>query len=131
LLEKLAATTGCAELFERLRGLTERVLVLGDGGAGARLAHEWIDEQLADPLPADVVEVVRSVSPFLVDEPVLEQGFHAWATSIHPAAAEFLDEISRAAAARGVEHLSVIVLPAAERRATRTAGSSARQATRP
>jgi DNA-binding transcriptional MerR regulator len=113
LLEKLAATTGCAELFERLRGLTERVLVLGDGGAGARLAHEWIDEQLADPLPADVVEVVRSVSPSLVDEPVLEQGFHAWATSIHPAAAEFLDEISRVAAARGVEHLSVIVLPTA------------------
>jgi DNA-binding transcriptional MerR regulator len=114
LLENLAATSGCAELFERLRGLTERVLVLGDeGGAGARLAHEWIDEQLADPLPADVVEVVRSVSPSLVDEPVLEQGFHAWATSIHPAAAEFLDEISRVAAARGVEHLSVIVLPTA------------------
>jgi DNA-binding transcriptional MerR regulator len=114
LLEKLAATTGCAELFERLRGLTERVLVLGDdGGAGARLAREWIDEQLADPLPADVVEVVRSVSPSLVDEPVLDQGFHAWATSIHPAAAEFLDEVSRVAAARGVEHLSVIVLPTA------------------
>jgi DNA-binding transcriptional MerR regulator len=112
LLEKLAATTGCTELFERLRGLTERVLVLGDeGGAGARLAHEWIDEQLADPLPADVVEVVRSVSPSLIDEPVLERGFHAWATSIHPAAAEFLDEISRVAAARGVAHLSVIVLP--------------------
>jgi DNA-binding transcriptional MerR regulator len=112
LLEKLAATAGCAELFGRLRGLAERVLDLGDDdGAGARLAREWIDEQLADPLPDDVVEVVRSVSPSLVDEPVMDQGFHAWATSIHPAAAEFLDEISRVAAARGIEHLSVIVLP--------------------
>jgi DNA-binding transcriptional MerR regulator len=115
LLEKLAATTGCAELFGRLRGLAERVLDLGDDdGAGARLAREWIDEQLADPLPDDVVEVVRSVSPSLVDEPVMGQGFHAWATSIHPAAAEFLDEVSRLAAARGVEHLSVIVLPTAQ-----------------
>jgi DNA-binding transcriptional MerR regulator len=115
LLEKLAATAGCAGLFERLRGLAERVLDLGDDdGAGARLAHEWIDQQLADPLPADVVEVVRSVSPSLVDEPVMDQGFHAWATSIHPAAAEFLDEVWRVAAARGVEHLSVIVLPAAD-----------------
>lgn len=114
LLEKLAATAGCAELFGRLRGLAERVLDLGDDdGAGARLARKWIDEQLADPLPDDVVEVVRSVSPSLVDEPVMDQGFHAWATSIHPAAAEFLDEVSRLAAARGVEHLSVIVLPTA------------------
>lgn len=111
LLEKLAATAGCAELFERLRALADRVLELGDDDAAAQLARDWVTDQLADPLPADVVEVVRTVSPTLAGEPVIGQGFHAWATSINPAAARFLEEVARVADERGIDHLSVIVLP--------------------
>ena len=39
------------------------------------------------------------------------QGFRAWAGSIHPAAAHFIDEIAVQTAARGLEAVSVIVLP--------------------
>jgi DNA-binding transcriptional MerR regulator len=114
LLENLAATPGCAELFDRLRRLAVRVVELGDDDAAAvRLAEDWITEQVAEPLPDDVVDVVRSVSPMLADEPVLVQGFHAWAASITPAAAQFLAEVDRLTAARTLDHLSVIVLPRA------------------
>ena len=118
LLEKLAHTAGCAELFGRLRYLAGRVLALGDddgdgdGEAAERLAREWVASQLDDPLPTDVVDVVRSEFPALASEPVIVQGFPAWATSINPAAARFLDEVARLSAQRGVDVLSVIVLPA-------------------
>jgi len=114
LLEKLAHTAGCAELFGRLRYLAGRVLALGDddGEAAERLAREWVTSQLDDPLPADVVDVVRSEYPTLASEPVIVQGFPAWATSINPAAARFLDDVARLSAQRGVDVLSVIVLPA-------------------
>jgi DNA-binding transcriptional MerR regulator len=114
LLEKLAHTAGCAELFGRLRYLAGRVLALGDddGEAAERLALEWVASQLDDPLPTDVLDVVRSEFPALASEPVIVQGFPAWATSINPAAAQFLDEVARLSAQHGVDVLSVIVLPA-------------------
>jgi hypothetical protein len=40
------------------------------------------------------------------------QGFRAWAGSINPAAAHFIDEIALQTAQRGLEAVSVIVLPA-------------------
>jgi hypothetical protein len=40
------------------------------------------------------------------------QGFRAWAGSINPAAAHFIDEIALQTARRGLEAVSVIVLPA-------------------
>jgi DNA-binding transcriptional MerR regulator len=114
LLEKLAHTAGCAELFGRLRYLAGRVLALGDddGEAAERLALEWVASQLDDPLPTDVLDVVRSEFPALASEPVIVQGFPAWATSINPAAAQFLGEVARLSAQHGVDVLSVIVLPA-------------------
>lgn len=113
LLEKLARTAGCAELFARLRHLAARVLALGDDDeeAAEQLAREWIASQLDDPLPTDVADVVRSEYPTLASEPVIVQGFRAWATSINPAAAHFLDEVARLAALRGLDALSVVVLP--------------------
>jgi hypothetical protein len=43
---------------------------------------------------------------------VIVQGFRAWAASISPAAALFIEEIAQQTARRGVEAVSVIVLPA-------------------
>jgi hypothetical protein len=45
---------------------------------------------------------------------VIVQGFRAWARSINPAAALFLEEIAAQTAQRGLEAMSVIVLPTAK-----------------
>ncbi|WP_406814735.1 MerR family transcriptional regulator [Mycobacterium sp. M23085] len=113
LLSELAETRGHQVLFDRLRDLAADVIALGDDDAAAgQLARGWIDQQLADPLPDDVVGVLRGVQPLLERDPVIVQGFRAWAGSISPAAARFIEEIARQTARRGVEAVSVIVLPA-------------------
>lgn len=113
LLERLAETPGHQVLFDRLRKLAADVVALDEReSAATELARSWIDQQLADPLPADVVAVLREVQPLLTNDPVIVQGFRAWAGSISPAAARFLDEISRQTARRGLQTVSVIVLPA-------------------
>ncbi|WP_077103161.1 MerR family transcriptional regulator [Mycobacterium terramassiliense] len=114
LLERLAETPGHQVLFDRLRKLAGDVVALDEReSAAAELAQSWIDQQLADPLPDDVVAVLRGVQPLLTHDPVIVQGFRAWAGSISPAAARFLDEIARQTARRGLQAVSVIVLPAA------------------
>jgi DNA-binding transcriptional MerR regulator len=113
LLAQLAETPGRRVLFDRLRRLAGDVIALGENRTAAtELARSWIDQQLADPLPDDVVSAVRGVQPFLEHDPVIVQGFRAWAGSINPAAAHFIDEIAAQTARRGVEAVSVIVLPA-------------------
>jgi DNA-binding transcriptional MerR regulator len=113
LLARLAETPGRQMLFERLRKLAADVIALDENNsAAAELARTWVDQQLADPLPGDVVNVLRGVQPLLEHDPVMVQGFRAWAGSIGPAAADFLDEIAAETARRGVEAVSVIVLPA-------------------
>ena len=112
LLEQLAETPGRRVLFDRLRKLAGDVIGLGEHPtAASELARRWIDEQLADPLPDDVVAALRGVRPLLERDPVMVQGFRAWAGSINPAAAHFIDEIARQTAGRGLEAVSVIVLP--------------------
>jgi DNA-binding transcriptional MerR regulator len=111
LLEQLAATPGRAVLFERLRTLASHVTALRDNDAAVQLAHTWIDEQLAEPLPKDVVRALRLVLPMLEHDPVVVAGFHTWAASISPAAARFIDEIADVVARRGLDAVSVIVLP--------------------
>ncbi|MGV0044776.1 MerR family transcriptional regulator [Mycobacterium colombiense] len=113
LLSQLAETPGHEVLFDRLRGLAADVVALGDDDAAAPdLARRWIDQQLADPLPGEVVRVLRGVQPLLERDPVIVQGFRAWAGSISPAAAHFIDEIAQQTARRRVDAVSVIVLPA-------------------
>ncbi len=113
LLAQLAEAPGREPLFDRLRGLAGEVIALADNDAAAtELARSWIDRQLADPLPGDVVEVLRGVQPLLERDPVIVQGFRAWAASISPAAAHFLDEVAAQTARRGLDAVSVIVLPA-------------------
>jgi DNA-binding transcriptional MerR regulator len=113
LLEQLAQTPGRRVLFDRLRKLAGDVIALGeDLTAAQELARTWIDHQLADPLPGDVVSALRGVQPLLEHDPVIVQGFRAWAGSINPAAAHFIDEIAIQTARRGLEAVSVIVLPA-------------------
>jgi DNA-binding transcriptional MerR regulator len=112
MLEELARTPGREVLFDRLGALAADVVALGeDDDAAVALAHSWIDEQLRHPLPADVVAVLRSVQPRLEHDPVIVQGFRAWAASITPAAARFLDEVAGLAARRGLDALSVIIVP--------------------
>ncbi|BBY04921.1 MerR family transcriptional regulator [Mycobacterium noviomagense] len=112
LLEALAETPGRQIFFDRLRRLARDVVALDENPAAAiALAHRWIDEQLTDPLPDDVVGVLRCVQPLLEHDPVIVQGFRTWAESITPAAAHFIDEIAREAARRGLVTVSVIVLP--------------------
>ena len=112
LLAQLAETPGGEVLFERLRKLAGEVISLDENDSAAtELARTWIDEQMADPLPDDVVSVLRGVRPLLEHDPVMVQGFRAWAGSISPAAADFIDEIARQTARRGLEAVSVIVLP--------------------
>ncbi|GBE65130.1 hypothetical protein MFM001_15920 [Mycobacterium sp. MFM001] len=114
LLEELAETPGRDVLFDRLRKLAGEVVALGENDAAAtELAHTWIDQQVADPLPDDVVDALRCVQPLLERDPVIVQGFRTWAASITPAAAHFIDELTREAARRGLETVSVIVLPPA------------------
>lgn len=92
------------------------MITLGENrSAASKLAHRWIDEQLADPLPDDVVGALRGVRPLLEHDPVIVQGFRAWAGSINPAAAHFIDEVAAQAARRGLQAVSVIVLPAASK----------------
>ncbi|OBB99097.1 MerR family transcriptional regulator [Mycobacterium sp. 852002-40037_SCH5390672] len=113
LLSQLAETPGHEVLFDRLRNLAADVIALGEDDSAAReLAHNWIDRQLADPLPDDVVGVLRGVQPLLEHDPVIVQGFRAWAGSISPAAARFIEEIAQQSARLGLEAVSVIVLPA-------------------
>ncbi|OBH44005.1 MerR family transcriptional regulator [Mycobacterium mantenii] len=115
LLSQLAETPGREVLFDRLRDLAADVIALGEDVAAAeKLARRWIDQQLADPLPDDVVAVLRGVQPLLEHDPVIVQGFRAWAGSISPAAARFIAEIAQQTACRGLEAVSVIVLPAPE-----------------
>jgi DNA-binding transcriptional MerR regulator len=112
LLAQLAEAPGHQVLFDRLRKLAGDVISLDENNsAAAELARAWIDRQMADPLPDDVVSVLRGVRPLLERDPVMVQGFRAWAGSISPAAADFLDEIARQTALRGLEAVSVIVLP--------------------
>jgi DNA-binding transcriptional MerR regulator len=112
LLAQLAETPGRRVLFDRLRKLAGDVIALGeDLTAAQELARTWIDRQLADPLPDDVVGALRGVQPLLEHDPVIVQGFRAWAGSINPAAAHFIDEIALQTAKRGLEGVSVIVLP--------------------
>jgi DNA-binding transcriptional MerR regulator len=112
LLAQLAETPGRRVLFDRLRKLAGDVIALGeDLTAAQELARTWIDRQLADPLPDDVVGALRGVQPLLEHDPVIVQGFRAWAGSINPAAAHFIDEIALQTAKRGLEAVSVIVLP--------------------
>lgn len=114
LLAKLAETPGRNVLFDRLHRLTVDVVALGENHSAAlQLANEWIEQQLADPWPHDVVDVLRRVQPELENDPVIVQGFHAWAASITPAAADFIGAMSRETARRGLVAISVIVLPAA------------------
>lgn len=116
LLAQLAETPGRQVLFDRLRNLAGDVIRLGDDRVAAtELARSWIEKQLAEPLPDDVVDVLRAVQPSLQHDPVIVQGFRAWAGSINPAAAHFLDEIARQTARRGLEAMSVIVLPVVTR----------------
>lgn len=116
LLEALAETPGRDVLFDRLRKLAGEVVALGENDAAAtELAHTWIDQQVADPLPDDVVDALRCVQPLLERDPVIVQGFRTWAASITPAAAHFIDELTRETARRGLETVSVIVLPPARR----------------
>jgi DNA-binding transcriptional MerR regulator len=113
LLEQLAETPGRQVLFDRLRKLAGDVSALGENRVAAtELAHAWIDQQLTDPLPEDVVSALRGVQPLLEHHPVIVQGFRTWAGSINPAAAHFLDEIAGETARRGLHAMSVIVLPA-------------------
>lgn len=113
LLAQLAETPGRQVLFDRLRKLAGDVIALNESASAAKeLARTWIDQQLADPLPADVVAVLRGVQPLLEHDPVIVQGFRAWAGSISPAAAHFIDEIARQTTHWGLEAVSVIVLPA-------------------
>ena len=122
LLAQLAETPGRQVLFDRLRSLAGEVIALGENhGAASELAQTWIDQQLADPLPDDVVSVLRGVQPLLGHDPVIVQGFRAWAGSINPAAAQFLDEIALRTTRRGLEAVSVIVLPTP--RCTQTDGA--------
>jgi DNA-binding transcriptional MerR regulator len=112
LLEQLAETPGSEVFFDRLRKLAGDVVALDESDTAAtELAQSWIDQQLADPWPDDVVSVLRGVQPLLGHDPVIVQGFRAWAGSISPAAARFLDEIARQTARRGLEAVSVVVLP--------------------
>lgn len=112
LLAQLAETPGHHVLFDRLRKLAGDVITLDENGSAAiELARSWIDQQLADPLPDDVVSVLSGVQPLLEHDPVIVQGFRAWAASISPAAAGFIDEIARQTIERGLEAVSVIVLP--------------------
>jgi DNA-binding transcriptional MerR regulator len=116
LLAQLADTPGHQVLFDRLRKLAANVIALGENEAAAiALAHSWVEQQLAEPLPDDVVSVLRGVQPLLAHDPVIVQGFRAWAGSISPAAALFVEEIARQTACRGLEAVSVIVLPAPTR----------------
>jgi DNA-binding transcriptional MerR regulator len=113
LLAQLAEIPGGQVLFDRLRKLAGDVIALGENiTAATELAHTWIDRQLAEPLPDDVVSALRGVQPLLGRDPVIVQGFRAWAGSINPAAAHFIDQIAEQAACRGLEAVSVIVLPA-------------------
>jgi DNA-binding transcriptional MerR regulator len=116
LLAQLAETPGHLALFDRLRKLAGEVVALDENSlAATELAHNWIDQQLVDPLPDDVVGVLRGVQPLLEHDPVIVQGFRAWAASIGPAAAGFIDEIARQTSLRGLDAVSVIVLPGAAR----------------
>jgi DNA-binding transcriptional MerR regulator len=113
LLQQLAETPGRRVLFDRLRKLSGEVVGLGENQTAAtELAHTWIDRQLADPLPDDVVDALRGMQPLLEHDPVIVQGFRARAGSINSAAAHFIDEIAVQTARRGLEAVSVIVLPA-------------------
>ncbi len=113
LLAQLAEIPGGQVLFDRLRKLAGDVIALGENiTAATELAHTWIDRQLAEPLPDDVVSALRGVQPLLGRDPVIVQGFRAWAGSINPAAAHFIDQIAEQTARRGLEAISVIVLPA-------------------
>jgi DNA-binding transcriptional MerR regulator len=113
LLAQLAETPGSQLFFERLRGLAGDVIAMGENrDAATALALDWVDRQVCDPLPDDVVSVLRGVQPLLKHDPVIVQGFRAWAASINAAAAHFLDEIAHETARRGLEAVSVIVLPA-------------------
>jgi DNA-binding transcriptional MerR regulator len=115
LMTELSASPGRNVLFDRLRKLADNIVELGENtSAATELARAWIDEQVADPLPDDVVKALRAVQPLLQDDPVMVQGFRAWARSINSAAPVFIDEIASQTARRGMEAVIVIVLPAAE-----------------
>jgi DNA-binding transcriptional MerR regulator len=70
LLAQLAETPGGQVLFGRLRKLAGDVIALGESrSAAAELAGTWIDEQVAEPLPDDVVSVLRGVQPLFGARP--------------------------------------------------------------
>jgi hypothetical protein len=113
LLDELAKSDGRHVLFNRLRKLAGDVIALGENtSAAAELACAWIDEQIRDPLPDEVVTALRAVQPMLENDPVMVQGFRAWARTINPAAPLLINEIGIQTSRRGLEAVSVIVLPA-------------------
>lgn len=112
LLAELSGCPGRRVLFDRLRQLAADVIALGENvSAVAELARSWIEAQVAEPLPDDVVSALRAVQPLLENDPVIVQGFRAWARSINSAAPVLIDEIAQQTARRGLDAISVIVLP--------------------
>lgn len=115
LLERLAETPGHKLLFDRLRGLAERVIEVvlsGDEQAADSLGSVWVAEQLADPPPDPVIEVLCEAAPRLLRLPVMRHGFVVWAESMSPLAARVLAAIDTEAHRRGAEVLGAIVVPA-------------------
>ena len=114
LLERLAYTPGYELLFERLRGLAERVLEValsGDEQAAEELGRQWVAEQIADPPGEAVAEVLRQAAPRLTGLPVMRHGFIVWAESMSPLAARVLSTIAAEGQRRGVRVLGAIVVP--------------------
>ena len=70
LMTELSASPGRHVLFDRLRKLADNIVDLGENtSAAAELARAWIDEQVADPLPDDVVKALRGVQPLFAERP--------------------------------------------------------------
>ena len=115
LLERLACTAGHELLFDRLRGLAERVIavvIAGDAAAAEALGVEWVVEELAAPHSALIADVLRETFPKLRDLPVARSGFVAWAESMSPLAARVLVTIEAEARRHHAEVLGAIVMPA-------------------
>jgi len=113
LLERLCDTPGHEALFERLRGLAERVLqvvLLGDEQAANDLGVTWVREQLSEPLAQPVADELREAAPRVLPLPVIRQGFLVWAESMSPLAARVLRSIETEAHRLSLDVLGAIVI---------------------